>query len=209
MAPVHGGQVTTDKYGSYEVLYLPQETRVYLLDTYGMPVSARGVRGQVTMQMREDGRTSSFPLIYVESENAGIREDFLGAPIDVTRVRDGDMTVTVELTNLPFAPTQRDARFVQTFVLSRPPATVQIVTLTEADRPAVERQEVCPVLGTRLGEMGTPIKLVVNGKPLYLCCKGCIAKVQVNPTKYLAAAPQPQRAPDTTTPPPSPAHAHH
>ena len=37
-----------------------------------------------------------------------------------------------------------------------------------------------------LGGMGQPIKLLVDGKPLFLCCKGCIKKVQSEPEKYLA-----------------------
>lgn len=207
--PVYGGQVTSGQYGSFEVVYLPLETRVYLLDTYGIPVSPRGVQGQITMQMRQDGRTFPFPLTYVANDNGKTREDYLGALIDVTRVRDGDMTVTVELINLPFAPTQRSARFVQTFALSRPPATVQVVALTDADRPAVERQQVCPVLGTRLGEMGTPVKLLVQGQPLYLCCQGCVAKVQDNPGRFVAAAPQPSRRSDSTASAADHQHAHH
>ena len=37
-----------------------------------------------------------------------------------------------------------------------------------------------------LGGMGTPIKVMVGDKPIYLCCKGCIKKIQAEPAKYLA-----------------------
>ena len=37
-----------------------------------------------------------------------------------------------------------------------------------------------------LGSMGGPIKVMVGDKPIFLCCKGCIKKVQAEPAKYLA-----------------------
>ncbi|MCC7333981.1 MAG: hypothetical protein IT422_02725 [Pirellulaceae bacterium] len=37
-----------------------------------------------------------------------------------------------------------------------------------------------------LGSMGTPIKAMVGDKPIFLCCKGCVKKIQAEPAKYLA-----------------------
>jgi hypothetical protein len=34
--------------------------------------------------------------------------------------------------------------------------------------------------------MGDPIKLTINGQAVYLCCAGCVSKVQRNPDAYLA-----------------------
>jgi membrane fusion protein, copper/silver efflux system len=42
--------------------------------------------------------------------------------------------------------------------------------------------------GSRLGSMGVPIKLGVDGQVLYVCCEGCIGKVQQSPAEYLARA---------------------
>jgi hypothetical protein len=39
---------------------------------------------------------------------------------------------------------------------------------------------------TRLGGHGQPIKLLVAGKPLFVCCKGCIQQVMNDPQRYLA-----------------------
>lgn len=44
----------------------------------------------------------------------------------------------------------------------------------------------CPVMGDLLGEMGDPIPVAVKGQTVYVCCKGCVAKVQRDPDKYLA-----------------------
>ncbi len=33
--------------------------------------------------------------------------------------------------------------------------------------------------------MGVPIKVRVPGRDVFVCCKGCVAKVQKEPEKYL------------------------
>jgi hypothetical protein len=42
-------------------------------------------------------------------------------------------------------------------------------------------------MDTPLGSMGEPVKLLVGGKPIFLCCQGCVPKVRSEPNKYLAA----------------------
>ncbi|WP_417740586.1 hypothetical protein [Rosistilla oblonga] len=70
------------------------------------------------------------------------------------------------------------------YATGRPQITV--TTATQADAAAIAAQKVCPVMDEPLGGMGTPIKVMVGDKPIYLCCKGCIKKVQAEPAKYLA-----------------------
>jgi YHS domain-containing protein len=45
----------------------------------------------------------------------------------------------------------------------------------------------CPVSGKKLGSMGAPIVLEVEGREVRLCCKGCIKKVKAEPAKYAKA----------------------
>lgn len=47
-------------------------------------------------------------------------------------------------------------------------------------------QKTCPVMGDALGSMGAPIPVVANGETIYVCCKGCVRRVQADPDKYLA-----------------------
>ena len=70
------------------------------------------------------------------------------------------------------------------FTQARP--KVEVVKFTDSDAALISKQAVCPVMDEPLGGMGQPIKLLVGGKPLFLCCKGCIKKVQAEPEKYLA-----------------------
>lgn len=59
--------------------------------------------------------------------------------------------------------------------------------LDPEDRALVEAQEWC-VISTdeRLGVMGPPIKLDIQGQPVFICCKGCKRKAEANPEKTLA-----------------------
>jgi len=58
--------------------------------------------------------------------------------------------------------------------------------LAPADRALAKRQSICPVTGKPLGSMGTPSRLVVSGRPVFLCCDGCEERFQREPAKYLA-----------------------
>jgi len=45
--------------------------------------------------------------------------------------------------------------------------------LSAEDRKLAEEQKVCPISGKPLGEMGVPVKLTLDGEPVFLCCDGC------------------------------------
>jgi membrane fusion protein, copper/silver efflux system len=52
-----------------------------------------------------------------------------------------------------------------------------LAQLSAEDRALAEQQKFCPVLtDNRLGSMGTPVKVMVNNQPVFLCCAGCKAK---------------------------------
>jgi hypothetical protein len=58
--------------------------------------------------------------------------------------------------------------------------------LAEEDRVLAKRQRICPVTSKPLGSMGTPRRIVVSGRPVFLCCDGCEDPFQREPAKYLA-----------------------
>jgi len=69
-------------------------------------------------------------------------------------------------------------------MLPTPPAA----KVTQADSTAVAVQKLCPVMNEPLMAMGGPWKVYAKGQPVYVCCKGCIKKVEQNPDFYLAKA---------------------
>jgi hypothetical protein len=181
----HGGQMSVAGPYCFEVVYRPKETRVYLYDSDHRPMSAQGVHGQLLMKMRRNNKEFRFPLKYVAPQRVDPAHDHLAAAVDVSRVRDGDMTVTSELANLPNKEQQR-AKFAQTFALSKPP--IRVVALDKSDRQPIAQQAACVVTDERLGGMGDPVKVMVGDRPIYLCCKACLGRVKDDPEEYLAKA---------------------
>jgi len=60
-----------------------------------------------------------------------------------------------------------------------PDAKIQatLAKLDPTDRKLAEAQRFCPVLPTsRLGSMGAPVKLSIDGEIVFVCCKGCTKK---------------------------------
>ncbi len=46
-------------------------------------------------------------------------------------------------------------------------------------------QKTCPVTGEPLGGMGPAIPVSIKGQTIYVCCRGCVAKVQRDPDTFL------------------------
>ena len=59
--------------------------------------------------------------------------------------------------------------------------------LNAEDRSLVDSQKFCAIVThNMLGSMGTPVKVQVNGKPVFLCCEGCKGKALRDADKTLA-----------------------
>jgi Cu(I)/Ag(I) efflux system membrane fusion protein len=49
-----------------------------------------------------------------------------------------------------------------------------------------EEQQVCPVTKAKLGSMGNPIAVEVEGRKVWVCCEGCPPKLKADLSRYLA-----------------------
>lgn len=58
--------------------------------------------------------------------------------------------------------------------------------LSPEDRAKAIAQRICPVTGDELGGMGTPYKVKVQGREVFLCCEGCLDTINGDPAKYFA-----------------------
>jgi hypothetical protein len=62
-------------------------------------------------------------------------------------------------------------------------AIVAVGLSTYAEKQNVpKKQTTCPVMG---GKINTAQYADVKGKRIYVCCAGCIAKIQADPDKYI------------------------
>lgn len=61
-----------------------------------------------------------------------------------------------------------------------------LAKLSEEDRALATRQRFCPVLtNSRLGSMGKPVRIVIQGQPVFLCCEACRGDAVANPDTTL------------------------
>lgn len=82
-------------------------------------------------------------------------------------------------------------------------STAAVAKLPAADRMVAESQRFCAVrLKSELGSMGTPVKVVLEGEPVFLCCAGCKKAAIANPKATLATVKQQKAKGDHD-------HAHH
>jgi Cu(I)/Ag(I) efflux system membrane fusion protein len=58
--------------------------------------------------------------------------------------------------------------------------------LSPADQLLVNQQKNCPVTDLPLDSMGGPIAVDVEGRRVFICCRGCEARLKKEPQKYLA-----------------------
>ena len=88
-----------------------------------------------------------------------------------------------------FSPT----RLVTTVVLASAIFSASLVFAQATTQPATTQPAAkdsyplttCIVSGGKLGGMGKPYVMQVEGREVRLCCKGCEAKVKADPAKYL------------------------
>jgi Cu(I)/Ag(I) efflux system membrane fusion protein len=111
--------------------------------------------------------TGSF-LIDAETRlNPALGSIYIGSggknnPVPVTAARPSD-------------PQDRDEKIVRA-----------LAKLAPADRALAQAQKWCPIQEENLlGSMEVPVKIELNGQPVLLCCKLCIAKAQENPKSTL------------------------
>ena len=71
------------------------------------------------------------------------------------------------------------------------PSPPEAVPAPSRDQELIAKQKVCPVTDEELGSMGPPVKVVVEGRTVFLCCKGCESALRKEPKKYLAKLPPP------------------
>jgi uncharacterized protein (TIGR03000 family) len=74
--------------------------------------------------------------------------------------------------------------------LSRPSAvTAALAELSPEDRELASRQEFCAVQPeNRLGAMGKPVKVLLKGEAVFLCCEGCRKQALADPDRTSSRA---------------------
>jgi Cu(I)/Ag(I) efflux system membrane fusion protein len=75
------------------------------------------------------------------------------------------------------ADEEREARALREAALAK---------LSPADRRLAEAQGFCPIQQeNQLGSMGRPFKVMIQGRPVFLCCDGCAEEAEAHPQRTL------------------------
>ncbi len=167
----HGGSLKQAGELQFETVVSRRGINVFVYDRDGKAVAVTRARGAVSLRVDEHSKRYHYDLL--PDGKGG-----LTAPVDLSKVSGRQLELEIKLMGLPAAAGGVVVREAATV----PPSEAQ---LTAA---AIARQKICPVMDEPLGSMGTPVKVVVDDRPIYLCCKGCIKKVKAEPAKYLALA---------------------
>jgi multidrug efflux pump subunit AcrA (membrane-fusion protein) len=105
-----------------------------------------------------------------------------------TRLTSGAASTYFGANSAPRGTDQRSAAAARPSMTRDHEDKIQSVLakLDPEDRKLAESQRYCPVLtDNQLGIMGKPVKVLVKGQPVLLCCKGCVNKALADPTKTL------------------------
>ncbi len=68
-----------------------------------------------------------------------------------------------------------------------PKSKLDLSGLPPADRDLATSQKTCPVTKKPLGSMGSPVKVAIGGRTVFVCCDGCVQTLKDKPEKYLEA----------------------
>jgi hypothetical protein len=198
----HGGSWQRIGALQVETLLSLDAIRVYFYDASGHPVPSRRIRGIATLTTSKLSQKFRFDL---QPRN----ENEIGVEIDLSRFNDQHVSAEFVFTGVS-ATSRSIIKMRQAFALGeagRKPIAVKLVSTQASDSPLINKQAKCPVMDLTLGKMGQPVKMLLDEKPVFLCCKGCIRKVEKAPEQYLAKVygqPQDSRNPTDVRENPAP-----
>ncbi len=188
LAGPHGGSLKQTNNLQIETIVSQGGLQMFVYDRAGLPASLERARGAVSVRVAGNAKRYRYDLL---PDGKGS----LTAPVNLSRLAGRQIEVDVQLVGM----SAWDGNIVSFTEVASVPASEQqlaaaaiahqkitVTTATQADAAAMAAQKVCPVMDEPLGGMGTPIKVMVGDKPIYLCCKGCVKKIQADPAKYLA-----------------------
>lgn len=181
----HGGTVAKTDRHQFEVVFGEDGLRLYPHGERLSPEAVAGLKARAYFLLPgAKAYTDPYPLRPVASE-AGQPVAALELDADLSRIPTEGTKVTFQVWKLP-DPAEPKAEFTVPFALSES-AEIRTVKATEADKLGVAAQATCPITGDDLNAMGGPIKVVRGDESLFICCQGCLAKVEAEPDRYFGS----------------------
>lgn len=162
----NGGMIQTVGSHRIETVILPKGIMFVALDAKGKAIAVPNASG--ALKLRIDDGTKEYPY-----ELKPLKNNAIGVAVDLSKVIGHTLHMNVTLHGL-------SAQQVSFHAMGK------VADGKPSDAVLISLQATCPVSGKKLGSMGAPPKVVVDGKPLFVCCAGCSDKVKSSPQQYLA-----------------------
>jgi len=162
----HGGHVQTVGSLRVETVIMPKGIMFMILDAQGQSITPANATG--SLKLRVDDGKKGYPY-----ELQSLKNKAVGVGVDLSKVIGHTLHMDVTLNGVAAQPVSFHAMG-------------KVIDGSLSDAVLISLQGTCPVSGKSLGSMGAPPKIMIDGKPLFVCCGGCSAKVKSSPEKYLA-----------------------
>lgn len=165
----NGGSLTKVGASTVETVVHSGGIKFIVTDGHGKPLAAESGKGSLTLKVGTSSKGYKFQLKPIDDHT-------LGAAINLSKVEGHVLHLNVELQGVATSALKFHA-------IGKYHANVDGKSVS--DEVLISLQGVCPVSGQKLGSMGAPPKIMVKGKPLFICCAGCKAKLDASPDRYL------------------------
>ena len=187
----HGGSLSSTSAHKFEVVFERGGLKVYPLTRDGKPVDVSGLSGTATFYHPNSPKPWFSRDLVRGTPAADKRATTLDLTMGLASVPETGAKVAFKITGFS-DPAESTAEFTAPVRFSAP-MTLAFTVATKADKKAIAAQRVCKVSGEELGSMGGPIKATRGSSSTFLCCRGCIAKVQADPDKFLGSQAEPSK----------------
>ena len=162
----NGGTIQMVGTQRIETVIVPKGIMFMVLDGEGKTIAAPRASGSLKLRVGDKGKEYPYEL-------KPLKNNAIGVGVDLSKVVGHTLHMDVTLSGIAAQPVSFHAMGkVSDGMLS--------------DAVLVSLQATCPVSGKKLGSMGAPPKVIVDGKPLFVCCTGCSDRLKASPQQYLA-----------------------
>lgn len=162
----NGGTIQIVGTQRIETVIVPKGIMFMLLDSDGKVVGAPKASGSLKLRVGEGKKDYPYEL-------KPLKNNAIGVAVDLSSVSGHLLHMDVTLNGVASQPVSFHAMG-------------KVADGKLSDAVLISLQATCPVSGKKLGSMGAPPKVMVEGKPLFVCCAGCSDRVKAAPQLYLA-----------------------
>ena len=185
-APLHGGKVAMTKEYHFEAVFAKDGLKVYPRSHEDQPLDASRLTGTATFYHPSSPKPWFERKLAPTAASPGRAPASIGSEVDLSKVPATGVKVEFKVEGLP-EPAETTAGFTVPFAPA-PGKELVVTKATQADARAVAALKTCPVSKEALDSMGGPLKVTLGDKSTFICCKGCLKKVEADPGKYLSAS---------------------